>query len=476
MLRKYFVRLSTITIVILSGVSGFFYLNRLKLINESKPLNLIIISIDTLRTDHMGIYGYNKNTTPNIDKWAKNAVVFSNAVAIMPTTYSSFASLMTGQHATSTGITNSIKSKPLSQDTITLAKILKENNYHTAAFITNHSLLKEITNLDNGFDIYNFNTSDSNTDNYNNPKYYQLFDDVKEYLKINKNNKFFLWIHLMDPHSPYMPPNDKKCLFNKKFCSLIESKSLKEWEKERLEFSDCQPNDIPMQMNETLQTLYDGEIYQVDQMINVILNQIKSNNLDNKSLIILYGDHGESFEHKHFFNHGTVLYQSSINIPLIIKHPYITINKKIDRLVENTDIFPTILDILKIPINHHIDGISFADLFLNKTNNYESHKVREYSFLLNTGLNRFAIYDGRYKYIYSNKDLKCLENNQNEELYDIKNDWNELDNLILNKDNLHNILTEKLNSSKSQIEAMGQNTDYNLEINKYLDKLKSLGY
>src|SRR5579859_478507 len=166
MLKKWVIFISLVLFVI-----GYITYS---ILNPKPHYNLIIISIDTLRSDHMGIYGYSKKTTPMIDEWAKSATVFTNMHTVIPTTFPSFAILMTGKNPFETKIYNNFGvvfegnlvagGHPIDRNTQTLAEILKKNGYSTAAFATNDALDSDFTNLNRGFDEYNYFSKDPYAD------------------------------------------------------------------------------------------------------------------------------------------------------------------------------------------------------------------------------------------------------------------------------------------------------------------------
>ena len=295
-----------------------------------KNCNVILISVDTLRADHMGVYGYLKNTTPNIDKWAKNAILFTNMRTMVPTTYPSFTMLMTsktpfesGVFSNSTGYDGPAPGLiPINSNINTLAQILKANGYLTAAFINTSALDAELTKLNKGFDLYNdypeFPLNGPSREN----KSFTNIDAAVKWLDENSGKKIFLWIHLMEPHAPYFPIKEFYCTFGSKFCNLIKNqKDLQKLEAERKQLKGCQIKGVPSNKVELFKALYDGSIASADKFVGQILNKIEKTNLDKKSVVMFYGDHGEGFDHNYYFFHNHNLYDSFVKIPFIIKLP-----------------------------------------------------------------------------------------------------------------------------------------------------------
>ena len=399
-----------------------------------RDCNLILISVDTLRADHMGVYGYKKNTTPNIDNLASNSFVFRNAYNTVPSTLPSFASLMTGLYPTSSlindnlyltdnqgklAINSNAKKEQFKHET--LAQLLSDNGYVTGAFVTNAQLSSE-TGISRGFKDYNVFLGPKEKETYE-----KFLGDSLNWLKKHKKNRFFLWIHLLDPHSPYKPPANLQCKFGHSSCNTLKTLSYDEIEKERSSINNCKDSfEISSKLKSTLEALYDGEIAYTDRLVQKILSEVDSLDLKKNTVLVFLADHGEGIDHKYYFDHAHVLYESSIKIPLIITIPANKKEVSIIEPVQNTDILPTLLDLLDIPkLGVSIDGKSFIDFlkgsFLSKTRPI---------FTVNTSWTKFSIIKGKYKYIYSPTG-SCLMNGESEELYNLEMDPNEINNLAL---------------------------------------------
>lgn len=453
---------------------------QVKIFQNNKKLNLILISIDTLRPDHMGVYGYMKNTTPNIDKWAEVAYVFTNVVTPVAKTYPSIVGLMTGLHPLNTKIfVNHIEDDsmvPLGSSISTIAKILKKNNYKTAAFVSTLNLNYD-THLNEGFDLYNY----ADYLVYKNKGQYQeLLNSAYSWLEKENSKPFFYWVHLIDPHAPYWPPIDKRCKFDKRYCSVLQNSKAKTLDDMRRGLMGCRENAIPEDKLNLYQTLYDGEIANADSIFQNIMNIVKIKGLDKNSIVILYGDHGEGFDHNYYFSHGEMLYNSNVLIPLIISLPQITTKgNKISRLVENTDIVPTLLDLLNISKEKtKFDGISFSDIFSDDPLIKKQQNIRRYSYLIEgKNLSKYAIYDGRNKYIYS-ADGSCVFQGQKEELYDLDNDPEEQVNILADNIDLANNLKSNLFGYISNFNLSKSRQDKRKipVSSQILEELKSLGY
>ncbi|MDO8269561.1 MAG: sulfatase [Candidatus Levybacteria bacterium] len=448
-------RIVFVALVITGGI--LFYQYRQDTENPScHDCNLILISVDTLRADHMGVYGYDKNTTPNIDKWAKGAMVFDKAYTIFPLTFQSFYTLFEGRNSV-------LKEKKLQDSTsvtkipnpknITLPQILKKEGFRTAAFTTNPVIGVLSKNVfRKGFDnfFYYDETQLSKTMGKENagklfiPIFKEDFangekvsNDSINWLKENANKgRFFLWTHYSNPHEPYMPPIENVCSLYKDRCPTITPDVSVANSIPRC----ITPTRISSQEINELKKLYDGEILSVDEQIGRFLDYIKKSNLDKNTVVIFYSDHGESFEHN-ILSHGYSLYEPDVHIPMIISSPKIKAQKNA-QLIDNSDILPSLLTILNVNYNEQeLTGKSF---FTSKSKIKKTNKDVFFMTLLDwTG--KYGVTNGEYKYIYSNNNV-CLSEGKKEELYMISShvDNKELNNITDKEQQIYSNLKSKL--------------------------------
>ncbi len=424
-------KLFLVIIILILSYTAFEFGRQIYIVKRAKDLNLVIISIDTLRPDHMGVYGYEKKTTPNIDNFSNNAKVFTNVSTTVPMTHPSFISLMTGYDPLKTRILNNSFSG-ISWNTKTLATELKTAGYKTAAFITGEPLDQGIDDFHfHIFKYFQFDKSGNEQFRQSSRADYESFiRQASGWLEKNHNTKFFTWIHLMDVHAPYYPPDDLRCKFNSKYCSQISGKSLEDLERLRGEYQKCQNRTVPKERIGLMENLYDGGVASADRITGEILNTLKKIGVLKNTIVVIYGDHGEGFDHNYYFDHRTVLYDSAIKIPLIIYDPLSDHKMTSNVMLQNTDILPTLLDLMSIKDNSAFDGQSFAYLFNRSLfiNPFPANR-RKYSFSENNNLSKFSVSDGEYKYIYSLPG-SCIHENNYEELYNVEKDKYESNNLI----------------------------------------------
>lgn len=459
-------RLKRIAIIVFFAVGAISILSiRANLLKPKPKYNLILISVDTLRADHMGVYGYPKNTTPNIDKWAKSATIYKNAYTVYPLTFHSFYTLFTGSDDVLDSEDlkynfSNIDSK--AKNIQTLTKILKRNHFLTAAFVTNPIVGDYNKFFREGFDSFSYiNTSKDNGHDKEIENSNILTEKVKDWISQNKRQQFFLWAHYTNPHMPYNPTLFYLCRITKDCKNKDYESIIKDNQKSIDGF--VQNNNLKSCLGETSQKtiekaidLYDAKILSVDDEFGELMTFLKKMKIYDKTIIIFYGDHGEGFDHD-IFGHGNSLYNSNIRIPLMIKFPFSKNGNSMNNLISNVNIAGIIYDFLKI--------------------NHSNTKIKSNKYIFVTTpvnqSNRFAVVTEDYKYIASYKSI-CLYKNYQEELYDLKKDQNEENNLIEklpNKKEEFLLLIKASGLEKSRREKTKDGPDRN-----NIERLKSLGY
>jgi len=371
--------------------------------------NVILITIDSLRADHLSCYGYQRKTSPNINKFAEKGILFKQAISNGGHTRIAFPTLFTSTYFFSHRFlkkTNDGFIIHLFDDRPYLPEILKKNGYKTAGFHSN-PFLTERYGYGRGFDVLydlfekkvtkkesKLKSFVQNHLRHNGPTYklikftYKLIkftaskfiSKAKEiglpfaraeaitknafsWIKNNKNSAFFVWIHYMDVHHPYVPPEKHLIKFSDKTISqkeinILHNKMLNE------------PNSISNTDIKNLINLYDACINYVDYWIGKFLTALEAIGLLDNSLIILTADHGDSFGEHGEFGHGersANLYDEIIRIPLIISAPNIRKGEIYDQ-VSLLDIAPTVLDFLSIQKPNSMWGESLLSRNLQKKN------------------------------------------------------------------------------------------------------------
>ncbi len=454
--------------------------------SQRKTLNIVLISVDTVRPDHLSTYGYGRETDPNLRKLAQNATVFQNVFTLIPQTYPSFAMLFTGRSPSETGVFSNASpqnaeqgelfrnTKPLTAETDTLASILKKNGYQTVSFITSGILHDDFTGLSHGFDTFHlFDQYDINAWKQDRERYDSFIDSGVRWFSENRQGPFFYWIHLMDPHSPYYPSESERCLFQSDVdCQLLQSQPFSSVNSFENPYYACSDEQAPINVINRYKALYDAEIVSSDRQVGKIIDALKENDLMENTLIIYYGDHGESFGHQYYFAHGESLYDSTIRIPLIIYNPLKKGGQFITTRITNVDILPTILDLVHIPYTkEQFNGKSFISEMNSPKPSLQSD---DYIYFSNYNLTKFAVMKGSYKYILSSPEA-CLYREQRKELYDIVSDPDEERNLVTMEKGIASELEKVLQKyiSELTIDSFEQGNDAK---NTIFEELKSLGY
>jgi len=394
--------------------------------------NVVIVTIDTLRADHLGCYGYKHIRTPNIDALAADGVRFERAYTPVPVTLPAHTAIFTGSYPMLSGI-HDFSANKLNPQQPTLASALKEHAYSTAAIIGS-AVLDSRFGLNHGFDFYydhfDFNRLlETNLDEMERPGNV-VADVALDWLSKNYQKKFFLWMHLYDPHYPYRPP--------------------------------------PPYGQEYSSRPYDGEIAFADAQVGRLLRFLKEKGVYQNTLVVLSGDHGESLGEHGEKTHGFFIYNATLQVPLIVKLPHGTMATQVATRVSLTDIMPTVLHILKLDIPSQVQGRSFLPLIDGKQSNEPGSLYAE-TFLPRLHFNWSelrGIETDKYHFIDAPKP----------ELYDLSKDPGETQNLLPQKKAVGEEMQAKLAElirKYSSGQEMAQKTGLDPAL---MERLKSLGY
>lgn len=293
-----------------------------------KSDNVVLVIVDTLRPDFLGCYGFQQPTSPNIDALASEGILFEQAVTCSPVTLPSITAMMTSTYPVSNNVRFNSNFR-VADASITLAEIMKGHGYRTAAFIGAYPLISR-QNLNQGFDVYDDDISDSSKEcgerieQPDKEPIERTAFDVNErafaWLDEVKDEPFFLMVHYFDPHWPYEP------------CAPYEGR---------------------------FNHPYLGEIAYTDAQIGNLFDKLRQLGLKDSTLIVLTADHGEALGAHDEVTHGWYIFDATVRIPLIISHPgRRPEGRRIDTMVRSIDIMPTILDFLDIPDSPHTQGTS----------------------------------------------------------------------------------------------------------------------
>jgi len=393
--------------------------------------NVLLITLDTTRADHLGCYGHKPARTPNIDRLAREGVRFARAYCPAPLTLPSHASIMTGLYPVTHGVRNNGHDLP--SGIRTLAEILKAQGYSTAAFVSSFSVDSRF-GLDRGFDVYDdtfrselpFKTQNAER------RAEETFARFSRWLETNGKNRFFGWVHYYDPHLPYDPPSPYKEEF------------------------DGDP--------------YDGEIAYMDQYVGAVLERLKEQGVLERTIIVVAGDHGEGLGDKVELGHGIFLYEETLRVPLILYNPAVFPRSQvIESQVRLIDVAPTILEIIGLKNEAAgMKGQSLVAWLRGKSRKDLDSLVETFYPRENFGWSELiGLVSGRWKYIQSPRP----------ELYDVKNDPGEREDLVASSagkaGELKKMLEQELLGSSAGNMSESKRTDVRPEDQ---ERLRSLGY
>ena len=394
--------------------------------------NVVVITIDTLRPDHLGCYGYKQIHTPNIDALAADGYRFERAYTPVPVTLPSHTVIFTGTYPLLSGM-HDFSGNKLNASQPTLASVLKENGYATGAVVA-AAVLDSRFGLNHGFDFYydhfDFNRLDeSNLDEMERPGNI-VADTALDWLSKNSSKKFFLWMHLYDPHYPYAPPAP----YSEEY------------------------KDHP----------YDGEIAFADAQVGRLIAFLKSKSLYKNTIIVLTGDHGESLGEHGEKTHGFFIYNATLHVPTIVHLPGAQADKPVAEMISTADLMPTVLRAVKIDVPPQVQGRNLLPL-LTKRQDEPPRALYAESFLPRLHFNwselRSAETDN-YHFIDAPKP----------ELYDLTKDPGETHNLFSDKKAVAEEMRAKLTGlirDYSAGQELAEKTGLDPEL---MERLKSLGY
>jgi arylsulfatase A-like enzyme len=324
---------------------------------EQPRLNILMIAVDTLRPDHLGCYGYERATSPNIDRFARTGVLCENAISQAPWTLPSFATIFTSLYPTQHGAMV-VKSR-MRESFPTLASILRDQGYATGA-IVNAPALKPLNRVDRGFDHYSMTPPEGRIAD-------GTTKDVLDWIDGIGSRPFFMFAHYFDPHLSYSPPPPFDKQFDPEYEGRIgDSFDLEGFSRVRQVMFEQLKELTPQDWNHII-SLYDGEIAFTDLAVRDLLSGLEERNLRRNTLIVFLSDHGEEFFEHEGFEHGHTLYEELLRVPLIFSlPPVLPQDVRLARQVRLLDVAPTILDLLGIQPPADFEGVSLRALLEGK--------------------------------------------------------------------------------------------------------------
>ena len=422
----------SIVLIILVGIVFITFNHKTK-----DDFNLIFILIDALRPDHLGCYGYYRDTSPNIDEFARKSIIFTDALAQSALTELSLKSIFLSQYV------HSHNNEKIKRNSI--ASILRKNGFIATAF-TGGGHTNRAFGFGEDFNLYE--------DSHLHRSLKDINPMVIRWLKNNYNKRFFLFVHTYDVHCPYNPPELYRSMFtDKDFKPQFE-----------IEGKCGNPyfNSLSLKTDDFkyLNALYDGGIRYADSMLREIFDQIEFLNLSDNTIIIIASDHGESLGERSYVGHGGI-YDVQLKMTFIIKIPGFG-PKVISEPVQSIDIAPTILGLLNIKPLSTMKGVSLVPIIKGELS-FNNSRLR-----LSQSLSSYAIRaDSRWKLIFNHE-------NNSYSFYDLDNDFEEINDLSEKYRDIADDLRFKLLKIISGRSRLKINSDiYDEDLREHL---RSLGY
>ncbi|MAI80577.1 MAG: hypothetical protein CL917_16670 [Deltaproteobacteria bacterium] len=462
------------------------------------PSLVVVISLDTLRADHLGMYGAKRFTSPTLDQFADGGTVFTDASSTSPWTLPAHASMLTGLYPVEHRVMRFDSALP--EDVGSLALTLKQNGYQTAAVVNSSWLKREPFRLTRDFEEYLFveDTMDRRAPNT------WITDQAISWIQGRGPQPLFLFVHYYDVHADYASLPEYESLFVTPYEGPVDGTA---WQLATTTFEDdflemCHAEYDPSKCRigtlenylavnssvekleledqdvQHLEQLYDAGIRQLDTELGRLLSVIEEEGLDQNGLVVITSDHGEEFMDHGRMDHFLTVYQEILHVPMIFRGRAIPEKLRIDTPVSLVDIAPTILSIAGLPVDEDIDGLDLmplmtgepSSLFQNRFLYGEAAGGLSYALMMD---NIYPIYRsvrrGRYKLIHDSKKERSW-------LYDLTEDPGETRDISKEHPEVASQLLKEMMHRHSDSNFNPSEKDkVNLD-SKDLEQLRALGY
>lgn len=399
-----------------------------------RPMNVVLVTADTLRADKLGCYGNPTVATPNLDALAAEGVLFENATTVAPITLPAHASMFTGAYPFEHGVRDN-GGYYLEPEHTTLAERLREEGYPTGAFV-GAFVLDSRFGLDQGFDRYfdDFDLAGLENAGLNSAQRSgdEVVSEALAWMESVRDRPFFSWIHLYDPHRPYDPP-----------------------EPFRSEYG-----------GESASSAYDGEVAFVDSLVGEIVAWLEEKNLMDATLIAFVGDHGEALGDHGEMSHGFFVYDATMQVPFVLRAPNLPRpGRRVSAQVRTIDVMPTVLELVGASVPDSVRGESLLSLATARVDDLDLSAYGESIFPRHYGWSDLAsLRKGRYHFIEAPRP----------ELYDVEEDPGEERNLVSRRAGIAREMREELEALRSA--QARPSTAATLVDRETREKLEALGY
>ncbi len=423
---------------------------------QNQP-NIILITLDTTRADHLGCYGYERPTSPNIDQLAAESLVYERAIASATWTLPSHASLFTGKFTASHGACkvvdgpldltiplygpkaiNHYRARSIAENETTLAMLLSDAGYQTMGVVAG-PWLKHVFGLNKGFEFYD----DDNIETVNARLGEEVTDRALQMLRTPSAQPRFLFLNYFDPHSPYCAPPE----FSHEFVTDYDL--------------PADVRDDPAAIQKMI-GLYDGEIRYMDYHLGRLFEGLKQYGMYDDAWIFITADHGELMGENGAFGHGGEVYQGVVHVPMIVKAPRgQQAPGRDDRWIQLVDVFPQILDVAGVAIPEGIQGQLPEEI--DHPIVIESRTLPD----INTGGDWFSIIDEGWKYVWSSEG--------NHKFFNLNEDPGEENNLFTQLHDQARLMDDSMHEYLASLPLPGPQAPATID-KKMQATLKSLGY
>jgi arylsulfatase len=432
------------------GVALLLLLGAVGASADSSSPDVIVITLDTTRADHLSCYGYFRETSPHLDALAREAIVFENAFAPMSTTLPSHLSLFTSTHTITHGVHGNVSSfhrawEP-GTEIRTAAEIFAGLGYETAGFVS-AAPLKRVSGISIGFDHYR-------EPEENECRAEETTTAVLDWLETASDRPLFLWVHYFDPHDIYSAPRPFTRFFrtDDELVAQLRANHYPRWDQ-----LDCQH----------MANMYDSEIRYMDDQIGRLFDALRRSGRWDGAVLAVVGDHGEGLGQHDFIRHDP-LNREQLHVPLILKLPGSDRARRSDRLTAVVDVLPTLVDVLGLSVPKEVRE-RFEGRNLIDTAGWDyvfSERARGRVKKLGPG-EQYALTGREWKYF--------LATEKPDELYHVASDPFELENVIDRHPEVADRLRARILSALEHARRAGPDSAEALPP-EHLEQLRALGY